>query len=50
MILLVPKTGTLITADGSEDELIKPEGLLGYIFLPPSVFFAFVLIGVHSIQ
>ena len=24
------KTGCLITADGSDDDLIKPEGLIGY--------------------
>ena len=29
------KTGCLITADGSEDEKIQTEGMLGYIVLPP---------------
>ena len=36
------KTGCLITADGSDDSLIKPEGLKSYVvpppaFLPPTV-------------
>ena len=29
------KTGCLITADGLEDHLIKPEGLDGYVVPPP---------------
>ena len=31
------KTGCLMTADGSEDHLIKPEGLLDYTVPPPSI-------------
>ncbi|KAG1653474.1 hypothetical protein GQR58_025547 [Nymphon striatum] len=31
------KTGCLITADGSNDNLIKPEGLLDYVVPPPSI-------------
>ena len=31
------KTGCLMTADGSEDHLIKPEGLKDYVVLPPSL-------------
>ena len=34
---LFQKTGTLITADGSDDELIQPEGLPDYKVPPPSV-------------
>ena len=34
---LFQKTGTLITADGSDDERIQPEGLLDYKVPPPSV-------------
>ena len=34
---LFQKTGTLITADGSDDDLIKPEGLPNYKILPLSV-------------
>ena len=30
------KTGCLITADGSEDQLIKPEGLKNYVVPPPA--------------
>ena len=30
-------TGALITADGSEDEKIKPEGLPNYVVLPPLI-------------
>ena len=30
------KTGCLITADGSEDGLIKPEGLKSYVVTPPA--------------
>ena len=29
------RTGCLLTADGSEDHLVKPEGLVGYRPLPP---------------
>ena len=29
------KTGCVITADGSEDEKIQPEGMPGYIVPPP---------------
>ena len=29
------RTGCLITADGSEDHKIKPEGLIGYNVIPP---------------
>eukprot|EP00112_Aurelia_sp_Birch-Aquarium-sp1_P017284 Seg3990.4 transcript_id=Seg3990.4/GoldUCD/mRNA.D3Y31 product="hypothetical protein" protein_id=Seg3990.4/GoldUCD/D3Y31 len=32
------KTGCLITADGSDDDKINPEGLLGYV-VPPSLLF-----------
>lgn len=31
------KTGCLMTADTSEDDLIKPEGLKGYVVPPPSL-------------
>ena len=31
------KTGCLMTADGNEDHLIKPEGLKDYAVLPPSL-------------
>ena len=31
------KTGCLMTADGSDDKLIKPEGLLNYTVQPPSI-------------
>ena len=31
------KTGCLITADGTDDELIKPEGLPQYTVPPPSI-------------
>ena len=34
---LFEKTGTLITADGSDDEKIQPEGLPNYNVQPPSV-------------
>ena len=30
------RTGTLITADGSDDHLIKPEGMVGYSVDPPA--------------
>ena len=34
------KTGCLMTADGSEDGLIKPEGLKSYIVPPPFLIYS----------
>ena len=34
---MIEKTGCLITADGSEDEKIQPEGLPEYRVPPPSI-------------
>ena len=31
------RTGCLMTADSSDDDLIKPEGLTGYVAPPPSI-------------
>ena len=31
------KTGCLMTADGSDDKLIQPEGLSDYLVPPPSI-------------
>ena len=32
------KTGCLMTSDGSDDHLVKPEGLADYVIPPPSLF------------
>ena len=32
------KTGCLMISDGSDDNLVKPEGLADYVILPPSLF------------
>lgn len=32
------KTGCLMTADGSDDDLVKPEGLEDYVIPPPALF------------
>ena len=42
------KTGCLITADGSDDDAIKPEGLPNYVVQPPSFLYPSDHIVSHS--